>query len=314
MPLDCQSMNEERTALTRDLVGYGRNGPDARWPNGARLAVSLVLNYEEGSERTFENGDDSQETSTEWGQYDYPPTTRNLAMESVYEYGSRVGVWRLLDLVTEFDVPLTFFACAQALERNSEVAEWIRDRPRHEVCSHGYRWEEVFRLSEAQERSHIDEAIRSLERTVGRRPLGWYCRYGASERTRRLLEEVGGFVYDSDSYADDAPYFVEGVQERRLVVPYTPDANDFRFWQANGPVTARQFSEYLVDTFEQLYREGESSARMMSIGLHPRIIGRPGRVGSLRSFLEHARQRDGVWFATRLEIAEAWLTATGGAS
>jgi peptidoglycan/xylan/chitin deacetylase (PgdA/CDA1 family) len=274
----------------------------------------LVLNYEEGSERSFENGDESQETSTEWGQYEYPAATRNLAMESVYEYGSRVGVWRVLDLATEFDVSLTFFACAQALERNSEVAKWIRDRPQHEVCSHGYRWEEVFRLSEAEERSHIEKAIHGLEATVGRRPRGWYCRYGASERTRRLLEEVGGFVYDSDSYADDVPYFVNGQQEQRLVVPYTPDANDFRFWQANGPVTAQQFSEYLIGTFEQLYDEGENTARMMSVGLHPRIIGRPGRVGSLRTFLAHARQREGVWFATRLEIAEAWLQATGSGS
>ncbi|WP_205629291.1 polysaccharide deacetylase family protein [Jiangella muralis] len=291
---------------TRDLVGYGRRLPAGRWPNGARLAVSLVLNYEEGSERSFAMGDADQETGTEWGQYPYPAGIANLAMESMYEYGSRVGVWRIFDIADSFDVPLTIFACAQAFELNPDVAAYVRDSA-HEVCSHGYRWEEVFRLTEQEEAEHIRLAVASLEKTVGRRPAGWYCRYGPSTRTRELLVAEGGFRYDSDSYADDAPYFVLAGGERRLVVPYSPDVNDFRFWQANGPATAALLTEYLTDSFDELYRESERTPRMLSFGLHPRIIGRPGRIRALRDFIEYALGHDGVWFATREEIADAWL-------
>lgn len=291
---------------TRDLVGRGRAVPTGRWPNGARLAVSIVLNYEEGSERSFAMGDPDQETGTEWGQYPYPEGIPNLAMESMYEYGSRVGVWRLLDVVDQAHVPITFFACAVALELNPAVADYLRASPQHEVCSHGYRWEEVFRLDEATEAEHIQLAVESLEATTGRRPVGWYCRYGPSTRTRRLVARHGGFLYDCDSYADDAPYFVDCEGERRLVVPYTPDANDFRFWQANGPATASAMTEYLMDSFDELYRESATQPRMMSFGLHPRIIGRPGRVRALRDFIGYALGHDGVWFATRAEIAAAW--------
>jgi len=291
---------------TRDLVGYARNTPRGRWTNGARLAVSLVLNYEEGSERSFAAGDPDQETGTEWGQYPYPSDIANLAMESIYEYGSRVGVWRMLEVVDARNVPLTFFACARALELNPAVAEYLR-HSHHEVCSHGYRWEEVFRLSEAEEAEHISLAVQSFERTVGRRPVGWYCRYGPSERTRELITRHGGFLYDCDAYNDDTPYFVECLGQRRLVLPYTPDNNDFRFWQANGPATASALTEYLGDSFDELYRESETTPRMMSFGLHPRIIGRPGRIRALRDFIDYAAGHDGVWFATRAEIAGAWL-------
>jgi peptidoglycan/xylan/chitin deacetylase (PgdA/CDA1 family) len=288
------------------LVGYGRDLPEGRWPNGARLAVSVVLNYEEGSERNFALGDPDQESGTEWGSYLYPAGIPNLAMESMYEYGARVGVWRLFDICDAYDVPMTLFACALALELNPQVAAYVRES-RHEVCSHGYRWEEVFRLSREEEAEHIRMAVQSFEKTIGRRPVGWYCRYGPSEHTRELVTEEGGFLYDSDSYADDVPYFVECQGQRRLVVPYAPDANDFRFWQDNGPATARLMTEYLKDGFDQLYAESERTPRMMSFGLHPRIIGRPARVRVLRDFIEYARGRDGVWFATREEIARAWL-------
>ena len=294
----------------RDLVGYGRTAPAGRWPNGARLAVSVVLNYEEGSERSFAAGDSSQETGTEWGSYDYPADRPNLAMESMYEYGARVGVWRILDAADAAGVPITFFACAVAFEQNPEVAAYVRASG-HEVCSHGHRWEEVFRLSRAEEAEQIRLAVKSFEQTVGRRPVGWYCRYGPSLWTRELLAEHGGFLYDCDSYADDSPYFVHCAGERRLVVPYTPDANDFRFWQANGPATAGAMTEYLRDSFDELYREADRTPRLMSFGLHPRIIGRPGRIRALRDFIGHAQQHEGVWFATREQIARAWLAMSG---
>ena len=293
--------------MIRDLVGRALDVPSGTWPNGARLAVSICINYEEGSERTFVLHEDDQETGTEWGNYLYPTNVRNLAMESMYEYGSRVGIWRILATIDELDVPVTFFACAQAVELNPPIADYLRANRQHEVCSHGYRWEEVFRLSREEEAEHIRLAIESFESTIGRRPVGWYCRYGPSIHTRELLAEEGGFLYDSDAYNDDAPYFVELPSgEHRLVVPYTPDVNDFRFWQANGPTTARSFTEYVVDSLQVLYRESEATPRMISFGLHPRIIGRPGRIESLRHFVEAASSLDGVWFATRREIAEAW--------
>jgi len=290
----------------RDLVGYGRSRPTGTWSNGARLAVSIVLNYEEGSEKSLLEGDPAQETSTEWGDYVFPPDTRNLAMETMFDYGARVGVWRIFDILDSLDVPCTIFGCAVAFERNPDVTAYVRDS-RHEVCSHGYRWEEVFALSAEEEAEHIRLAVESFERTVGRRPVGWYCRYGPSTRTRELVTRHGGFLYDSDSYADDTPYYVESAGETRLVVPYTPDNNDFRFWQSNGPTVARELVEYLTDAFDVLYAEGEHGPRMMSFGLHPRMIGRPGRIRALRDFIQYALGHEGVWFATREEIAKDWL-------
>ncbi len=295
------------TGLTRDLVGYGRSAPDIAWPDGARLAVSLVVNYEEGSERTMAMGDPDQEPVTEWGTYPFPEGIRNLAMESQYAYGSRVGVWRILEVLRETGVASTFYACAVAFEQNPEVAKAAVEGG-HGIVSHGYRWEEVFRLSEAEEREHIRLAVESLQRTTGRRPIGWYCRYGPSERTRRLLVEEGGFLYDCDAYDDDTPYFVEVDGKRHLVVPYTPDNNDFCFWHSPGFVTGEQFFTYLKDAFDQLYREGQrGAARMMSVGLHTRIIGRAGRIASLKRFIDYAQRHEGVWFATRDEIARWWI-------
>eukprot|EP01037_Dinobryon_pediforme_P030204 gene30204-34170_t len=290
----------------RDLVGYGRAFPSGRWPNGARLAVNVVVNYEEGSERSFAMGDPDQEPMTEWGSYPFPAGIRNIAMETMYEYGSRVGIWRILDALGDADIRATFFACAVAFEQNPAVAQ-AAVAAGHEICSHGYRWEEVFRLSEDQEREHIRLAIESFYKTCGRRPTGWYCRYGPSVRTRRLLIEEGGFLYDSDAYNDDVPYFVEVDGHRRLVVPYTCDINDLRFWSAPGLAQAEDFFVYMRESFDTLYAEAARGPRMMSIGLHPRMIGRAGRIRSLKRFFDYARQYSDVWFATREDIALAWL-------
>lgn len=293
-------------AAPRDLVGYAGQPPSGPWPNSARLAVSIVVNYEEGSERSLAMGDPDQETMTEWGSYPMPPTIRNLAMESMYEYGARVGVWRVLDILRDTGVPSTFYACAVAFEQNPAVARAAVEGG-HEICSHGYRWEEVFRLSEAEEREHIRLAVDSFTRTCGRRPVGWYCRYGASVHTRRLLVEEGGFLYDSDAYNDDVPYVVEVSGKRHLVVPYTPDINDFCFWNSPGFIQADDFLTYARESFDVLYAESARHRRMMSIGLHPRIIGRAGRIRGLRRFIDYAKQFPDVWFATREEIAQATL-------
>jgi peptidoglycan/xylan/chitin deacetylase (PgdA/CDA1 family) len=290
----------------RDLVGYANKPPQGRWPNGARLAVSVVVNYEEGSERSHAMGDPDQESMTEWGNYPMPPTIRNLAMESMYEFGSRVGVWRVMEILDSAKVQFTFYACAVAFEQNPAVAK-AAVAGGHEICSHGYRWEEVFRLTEEQEREHIRLAIESFQKTCGRRPLGWYCRYGPSERTRRLVVEEGGFLYDSDAYNDDSPYFVHVQGKRHLVIPYTPDVNDFCFWNSPGFIQAEDFYKYMKESFDVLYAESAKYPRMMSIGLHPRIVGRAGRVRALKWFIDYAKQFHDVWFTTREEIAKAWL-------
>jgi peptidoglycan/xylan/chitin deacetylase (PgdA/CDA1 family) len=289
----------------RDLVGYGRNRPTGEWPGGARLAVNVVINYEEGSERSLAAGDPDQETSTEWGSYPFGEE-RNLAMETMYEYGSRVGIWRILEQLDRFDADATFFACAVAVEANPELAAAIA-QSRHDVVCHGYRWEEVFRLSEAEEREHMRMAVSSLTTSLGRRPLGWYCRYGPSVRTRRLVVEEGGFLFDCDAYNDDVPYYVTVGDRRHLVVPYSPDTNDFRFWQQSGPATAAQFFEYLCDAFDFLYQESRDHLKLMSVGLHPRIIGRPGRIVSLTRFLDYVQGKKEAAILTRTELARWWL-------
>jgi peptidoglycan/xylan/chitin deacetylase (PgdA/CDA1 family) len=298
--------------MDREFVGYGRTPPRAPWPNGARIAISLVLNYEEGSEQAIPDGDPRSEAGGEAGRVQ-EPGRRDLAVESMFEYGSRVGVWRLLDIFDRHAVPATVFACAVAVERNSDVADYLT-ASEHEVCCHGYRWEDVSSLGEEVEREHIRLAVASLERTVGRRPLGWYCRYGPSEHTRRLVVEEGGFEYDSDSYADDLPYLVEVGGRPWCVVPYALDTNDMRFWRTPGLATADDFFRYLNDAFDCLYREGATTPRMMSVGLHCRIAGRPGRAPAVERFIEYAKGHPGVWFARRLDIARAWRRAFEGPS
>ena len=289
----------------RDLVGYGRTPPTVRWPGGARVAVSFVVNYEEGAERSLPDGDASSEPFGEI-RVVMPDGVRDLAAESNYEYGSRVGVWRLLDVFHEQDVPVTFFACGRALERNPSLGPALREL-RHEACSHGYRWGEHYRMTEAEERLEILAAVASIGRCVGERPVGWYCRYGPSERTRRLLAEEGGFLYDSDAYNDELPYYVPVLGRPWLVVPYAADSNDARYLTAPGFGTPEDFYQYLVATYDRLYDEGAQTPRMISVGLHCRISGRPARATAIARFVQHVRHRGGAWIARRNEIARFWL-------
>ncbi|HZU15199.1 MAG TPA: polysaccharide deacetylase family protein [Candidatus Dormibacteraeota bacterium] len=291
----------------RDFVGYGRRKPKVRWPSGARVAVSLVVNYEEGSEYSKPAGDGRNEGLAEIS-YAFGQEHRDLAAESIYEYGSRAGVFRLLDLFDEYGLKTTFFTAAVALERNPEVAAWIRESG-HEPCSHGWRWIEHWLLDREEERRHIRWAIESIQETCGERPLGWYCRYGPSVNTRELLVEEGGFLYDSDAYNDDLPYFTEVSGRRHLVVPYSSfPYNDVRFTLAQGYGSPTDFYDTCRRGLDQYWREGERGyPKMMSIGLHPRLAGHAGRTSALREFIEYALAKGGVWFARRVDIARWWL-------
>jgi peptidoglycan/xylan/chitin deacetylase (PgdA/CDA1 family) len=288
----------------RDLVGYGRKVPKVRWPGDARVALSIVLNYEEGSEYSHPNGDRRNDGLTEM-IYAIDAQYRDLCAESVFEYGARAGVWRLERLLTELKIPITFYACAVALERNPEVAAWLREAG-HEPCSHGWRWEEVWRLSREEEADHIRRAIESIKETCGIRPSGWYCRYGPSVNTRELLVEEGGFVYDSDAYNDDLPYYVDVKGTRHLVIPYSMTYNDAKFGILPGYGSPTDFVDNLKRGFDQLWDEGGTHPRMMSIGLHPRLIGQASRVHALREFLEHVGNKGKAWFARRIDIANWW--------
>jgi putative urate catabolism protein len=288
--------------VERDLVGYGEHLPDPRWPGGARLALSLVLNYEEGGESSVLEGDPVAEAFLH-EVVGATPTVgrRNPNVESMFEFGSRAGFWRVHRIFARHGLPLTVYGVGQALERNPEAARAMVAAG-WEVASHGWRWIDYLEMPEEEERDHIRRAIEAIERACGVRPVGWYTGR-VSQNTRRLVVEAGGFLYDSDSYADELPYWVEVAERQHLVIPYTLDANDFKFLLANGFVTGSDFLEYLVDSFEQLYQEG---GRMMSVGLHCRIVGRPGRARALDRFLAHVRERDDVWVATRADIARHW--------
>jgi putative urate catabolism protein len=290
----------------RDLIGYGPEAPHARWPGGARVAVQFVLNYEEGGENCVLHGDPASETFLSETIGAQPLLgARHMSMESVYEYGSRVGVWRILDLFRERQVPITIFAVAMALARHPRVAE-VALADGHEICSHGLRWISYHGIPEDIERAHMHEAIAIQRRITGERPLGWYTGR-TSENTRRLVAEEGGFVYDADDYSDELPFWSKVVSKPHLVVPYTLDANDMRFATAQGFNTGDQFFVYLRDTFDCLYREGEVRPRMMSVGLHCRLAGRPGRFEGLRRFLDHVQAHDRVWLARRIDIARHWI-------
>jgi putative urate catabolism protein len=288
--------------MKRDLVGYGQRPPNPRWPNGARLALSFVLNYEEGGEQTPLEGDPASEAFLH-EVVGAAPTIgrRNLNTESMFEYGSRAGFWRIHRVFEEHGLPLTVYAVGQALERNPEAARAMVAAG-WEIASHGWRWIDYGEVPEDEERVHIRRAIDSIEAVCGVRPVGWYTGR-ISENTRRLVVDEGGFLYDSDSYADELPYWVDVGGRDHLVIPYTLDANDFKFLLVNGFVTADDFYRYLVDTFDQLYDE---RGRMMSVGLHCRIVGRPGRARAVDRFLRYVQERDGVWVTTRAEIARHW--------
>ena len=301
-------MNDK--SYPRDMVGYGPNPPQANWPGRARLAVQFVINYEEGGENNILHGDAASEAflSEIVGAQPWPGA-RHMSMESIYEYGSRVGVWRLFELFRRHDIPVTVFAVAMALARNPAVAEAALAAG-HEICSHGYRWIDYRDVPEDVEREHLQKAIEIITDLTGERPLGWYTGR-TSANTRRLVVEEGGFLYDADDYNDDLPFWTELDGARHLVVPYTLDTNDMRFATPQGFNSGDQFFSYLRDAFDVLYEESAVTPRMMSIGLHCRLIGRPGRLRSLEKFIAHARAQSGVWFCRRIDIARHWHETFG---
>lgn len=293
------------TDYPRDLIGYGPKPPAANWPGGAKIAVQFVINYEEGGENCILHGDEASEAFlSEIVGADAWVGERHPTMESIYEYGSRVGIWRLLKLFEKKQIPLTLFAVAMALERNPAVADAVM-KAGHEICSHGQRWINYRDVPIDVERQHMQQAIEIIERLTGERPLGWYTGR-TSTNTRRLVAEDGGFLYDADDYNDDLPFWTTAADKPHLIVPYTLDANDMRFGTPQGFNSGDQFFTYLRDSFDTLYEEGDETPRMMSIGLHCRLVGRPGRIKALERFMEHAQKHDQVWFCRRIDIANHW--------
>jgi putative urate catabolism protein len=301
----------------RDLLGYGRHPPHPRWPGAARVALQFVLNHEEGAESCVLDGDGASEIflSEIIGAQPFP--ARHMSMESLFEYGSRAGMWRLLRAFERRKLPLTIFAAAQALQRHPEATAAYRELG-HEIAAHGLRWISYQQVDEATERVHLAQAVSILREITGSAPLGWYTGRD-SPNTRRLVVEHGGFLYDADSYADDLPYWTQVAVRtpdgprtmQHLVVPYTLDTNDMRFATAQGFNSGTQFLDYLRDAFDVLYREGDpaglDSPRMLSIGLHARLIGRPGRIAALERFLDHVQAHEHVWICRRIDIARHWL-------
>ena len=290
----------------RDILGYGQNPPHPMWPDNSRIAVQFVINYEEGAENCILHGDPASETflSEIIGAPRFVGA-RHMSMESLYEYGSRAGFWRLHRLFTSRNLPVTVFGVAMALERNPEAVEAML-KADWEIASHGYRWIDYKNIPEDIERAHMAKAIDIHTRVTGSRPLGWYTgRTGVN--TQRLVQEAGGFLYDADSYADDLPYWVETPAGKpHLVVPYTLDTNDMRFASPQGFNSGEQFFSYLQDAFDVLYAEGEATPKMLSIGLHCRLIGRPGRIASLEKFIDYANNHADVWLCRRIDIARHW--------
>jgi len=290
---------------SRDMRGYGANPPNPRWPGGARLALQIVLNYEEGGENCVLNGDSASETYlSEIIGAEARQGERHMSMESVYEYGSRVGVWRLKNLFDRYRVPVTVFAVGKAVALYPDPVQALFAAG-HEICSHGYRWIDYQYVDVNTEREHMKKAIAAIESAIGERPLGWYTGR-SSPNTRALVVEEGGFLYDADDYSDDLPFWDTRHGKPHLVVPYTLDANDMRFVTARGFNTGAQFSQYLKDSFDTLYAEGADTPRMMSVGLHCRISGRPGRIAALEAFLRYVRSHDDVWLCRRIDIARHW--------
>jgi len=289
---------------TRDLAGYGGMPPKFQWPGKARIAVQFVLNIEEGGENCILHGDTASETflSEIIGAQPFE-NARHMSMESIYEYGSRAGVWRILDLFAANGLPLTVFAVAMAAQRTPHIIERALNDG-HEIACHGLRWINYHGMAETTEREHIEQAMEILTRICGTRPQGWYTGR-TSENTRRLVAEYGGFAYDADDYSDDLPFWSK-VQPGQLIVPYTLDTNDMRFAAAQGFNSGDQFFTYLRDAFDVLYEEGAEQPKMLSIGMHARILGRPGRFRALKRFIEHITGRDKVWIARRIDIAHFW--------
>ncbi|MBV8408532.1 MAG: allantoinase PuuE [Alphaproteobacteria bacterium] len=294
-----------RYEVRRDFVGYAGNPPDPKWPDGARLAVNFVLNYEEGSEPSIQDGEGHTDIAlSEAHGLGQTVEGRDLAGESLFEYGSRVGFWRILRLFQERSLPMTLFGCALAFERNHAASAAIKAAG-YDVCSHGWRWIKHYELSEAEEREHISKAIATTEKMIGERPLGWYCRYGPGLNTRRLLVEEGGFLYDSDYYGDELPFWVTVEGKPQLVVPYTLTTNDGKYMSGIG--NAEQWFTLVRDGFDMLYREGKTEPKMMSVGLHMRLTGQPARAVGLERLLDYMQKQSGVWITRRVDIARHWI-------
>ena len=289
----------------RNMVGYGQKTLKVEWPNRAKLALQIVLNYEEGSENCILYGDKTSEIFLSEIIGAKPVKGRNVNMESLYEYGSRRGFWRIHELFKEKKIPVTIFGVAMALERNKEICDEIK-KSDYEIASHGWRWIDYQNIPKATEKKHMKLAIKSIKKIFGKRPLGWYTGR-CSPNTRDLVMEEGGFFYDSDSYSDDLPYWEFRGKKKQLIIPYTLDNNDMRFATNQGFNCGDQFYTYLKDSFDALYNEGKTFPKMMSVGLHCRLIGRPGRIQSLRKFLDYVSKYEDIWICKRVDIAEHWV-------
>ena len=290
---------------TRDLIGYGSNLPKVEWPNKARIAVQIVLNYEEGAENCVLNGDKNSEVFLSEIIGAQPIKGRHMNMESLYEYGSRAGFWRLHNLFQEKEIPITIFGVGMALEKNPEICKAIIEAD-YEVASHGWRWIDYQNIKKSEEKKHMQLAIKAHTKIFGKRPDGWYTGR-CSPNTRDLVMEDGGFLYDSDSYSDDLPYWENRNKKKQLIIPYTLDNNDMRFATNQGFNTGDHFYSYLKDSFDALYEEGRTNPKMMSVGLHCRIIGKPGRIQSLKKFLDYIQKHEDIWVCKRVDIAKHWI-------
>ena len=290
---------------TRDLIGYGSNLPKVEWPNKARIAVQIVLNYEEGAENCVLNGDKNSEVFLSEIIGAQPIKGRHMNMESLYEYGSRVGFWRLHNLFQEKKIPITIFGVGMALEKNPEICKAIIEAD-YEVASHGWRWIDYQNIKKSEEKKHMQLAIKAHTKIFGKRPDGWYAGR-CSPNTRDLVMEDGGFLYDSDSYSDDLPFWESRNKKKQLIIPYTLDNNDMRFATNQGFNTGDHFYSYLKDSFDALYEEGRTNPKMMSVGLHCRIIGKPGRIQSLKKFLDYIIKHEDIWICKRVDIAKHWI-------
>jgi len=289
----------------RNMIGYGLNTPAIKWPNNAKLALQIVLNYEEGSESSILHKDKYSEIFLSEMTGAQPVKGRHISMESLYEYGSKRGFWRVHEIFQDNKIPVTIFGVGMALERNPEVCNAIKNSD-YEVAAHGWRWIDYQNISKANEKKHMQLAIQSIKKIFGQRPLGWYTGR-CSPNTRDLVIEEGGFLYDSDSYSDDLPYWETRRNKKQLIIPYTLDNNDMRFATNQGFNCGDQFYTYLKDSFDALYAEGNTKPKMMSLGLHCRLIGRPGRIQSLKRFLQYVKKYEDVWICKRIDIAKHWI-------
>ena len=289
----------------RDMVGYGYNDFKVVWPNNARLAVQIVLNYEEGAENCVLNGDKQSEVFLSEIIGAQPIKGRHINIESLYEYGSRRGFWRIHKLFQEKKIPITIFGVGMALEKNPEICKAIKNSD-YEVASHGWRWIDYQNIKKSEEKKHMKLAIQAHKKIFGERPQGWYTGR-CSPNTRDLVFEDGGFLYDSDSYSDDLPYWEVRNKKKQLIIPYTLDNNDMRFATNQGFNTGDHFFTYLKDSFDALYEEGKTNPKMMSVGLHCRLIGKPGRIQSLKKFLDYITKHEDVWICKRIDIAKHWI-------